>query len=71
MLLLQGTRDELADRRLMAEVGYKLGARAELRWFDDADHAFHVRKSSGSSDAQVLAGLAQAIADFAARLRRS
>ena len=70
MLFLQGTRDELADSRLMAAVVDKLGVRAELKWFDDADHAFHVRKSSGSSDAQVLAGLAQAIADFAARLRR-
>ncbi|HEX7914190.1 alpha/beta family hydrolase [Rudaea sp.] len=71
MLFLQGTRDELADRRLIAEVVDRLGARAGIRWFDDADHAFHVRKSSGSNDAQVVAGLAQAIADFAARLGRS
>ena len=70
MLFLQGTRDELCDRGLMTEVVDRLDAPAELRWFDDADHAFHVRKSSGSSDALVLAGLAQAIADFAARLRR-
>ncbi|MBS0583079.1 MAG: dienelactone hydrolase family protein [Proteobacteria bacterium] len=71
MLFLQGTRDELAERRLMAEMVDRLGALSEIEWFDDADHAFHVRKSSGSSDAQVLAGLAQAIADFAARLRGS
>jgi len=70
MLLLQGTRDELCDRRLMTEVVDRLGAPVELKWFDDADHAFHVRKSSGSSDAQVLAELAQAIADFAARLHQ-
>jgi len=70
MLLLQGTRDELCDRGLMTEVVDRLGAPAELKWFDDADHAFHVRKSSGSSDAQVLAELAQAIADFAARLHQ-
>ena len=70
MLFLQGTRDELCDRGLMTEVVDRLDTPAELRWFDDADHAFHVHKSSGSSDALVLAGLAQAIADFAARLHR-
>jgi len=70
MLFLQGTRDELCDRGLMTEAVDRLDAPAELRWFDDADHAFHVRKSSGSSDALVLAGLAQAIADFAVRLHR-
>jgi len=70
MLLLQGTRDELCDRRLMTEVVDRLGAPVELKWFGDADHAFHVRKSSGSSDAQVLAELAQAITDFAARLHQ-
>jgi hypothetical protein len=32
--------------------------------FADADHAFHVRKRSGSSDAQVIDELAQAIADW-------
>lgn len=64
MLFLQGTRDELAELPLVESVTARLGARATLRVFDDADHAFHVRKRSGRDDAQVVAELAQAIADF-------
>ena len=66
MLFLQGTRDELAELALMRALAERLGARATLRVFADADHAFHVRKRSGSSDAQVVADLAQAIADWPA-----
>jgi hypothetical protein len=55
MLFLQGTRDELADADLIAAVTARLGARATLRFFDDADHSFHVRQRSGRNDAQVLA----------------
>jgi predicted alpha/beta-hydrolase family hydrolase len=64
MLFLQGTRDDLAELALMRELAERLGARATLRVFADADHAFHVRKRSGSSDAQVIDELAQAIADW-------
>ena len=71
MLFLQGTRDELAELALIESVVTGLGPRAKLQLFDDADHAFHVRKSSGSTDAQVLAGLAGAIADWAAPLSSS
>jgi predicted alpha/beta-hydrolase family hydrolase len=53
MLFLQGTRDELADVALVNSVIERLGARATLALFDDADHAFHVRASSGRNDAQV------------------
>ena len=54
MLFLQGTRDELADIDLLRPVVEHLGPRAALTLLDDADHAFHVRKSSGRSDAEVL-----------------
>ncbi len=57
MLFLQGTRDELADLALVRSVMARLGERATLATFDDADHAFHVRARSGSTDAQVLARL--------------
>jgi hypothetical protein len=39
-----------------------LGSRATLELFDDADHSFHVRRSSGRTDAQVIAGMADSIA---------
>jgi uncharacterized protein len=64
MLFLQGTRDTLADLALLRPVLEKLGARATLRVFDDADHSFHVRKKSGATDEQVLDDLAQAVAGW-------
>lgn len=54
MLFLQGSRDALADLELLRGVLATLGDRATLRTFVDADHAFHVRKSSGTSDEEVL-----------------
>ncbi|MGZ8274211.1 MAG: alpha/beta hydrolase family protein [Burkholderiaceae bacterium] len=58
MLFLQGTRDALADLALLEEVLAQLGDRATLETIDDADHTFHVRKSSGSTDELVLRALA-------------
>jgi len=62
MLFLQGTRDELAALELLQPVLQRLGERATLAVFDDADHAFHVRARSGRTDAQTLDALAAAIA---------
>jgi hypothetical protein len=53
MLFLQGTRDELADLALIREVTARHPLYATLEVFDDADHAFHVRKRSGRDDAAV------------------
>jgi uncharacterized protein len=64
MLFLQGTRDDLAELTLLREVLARLGSRATLRVFDDADHAFHVRAGSGRNDAQVREALADAIAGW-------
>jgi len=57
MLFLQGTRDELADLELLQPLVARLGARATLATFADADHSFHVPARSGRKDAQVLAEL--------------
>jgi predicted alpha/beta-hydrolase family hydrolase len=54
MLFLQGTRDELAALELLKPLLQRLGERATLALFDDADHSFHVRARSGRSDAQTL-----------------
>jgi len=64
LLFLQGTRDTLADLALLRPVLERLGARATLRVFDDADHSFHVRKSSGRTDEQTLDELAAAVAEW-------
>jgi predicted alpha/beta-hydrolase family hydrolase len=64
MLFLQGTRDALADLDLLRGVLAPLGQRATLAVFDDADHSFHVRKASGSTDDAVLARLADTMAGW-------
>lgn len=61
MLFLQGTRDELADLALMRSVTQRLGERATLQLFEDADHSFHVRARSGCTDQQVLGSMLDAI----------
>ena len=55
MLFLSGTRDALAERSLLEAVVARLGARATLSLIEEADHSFHVPKSSGKKDADVLA----------------
>ena len=62
MLFLQGTRDALADLTLMQALVRRLGDKATLALFDDADHSFHVRATSGGSDAQTLQAMLEAAA---------
>ncbi len=66
MLFLQGTRDELADLGLLEPLVGRLGARATLCRFADADHAFHVPARTGRTDAEVRAQMADALAAWMA-----
>jgi hypothetical protein len=68
MLFLQGTRDELADATLVRALVERIGERAALVMIDDADHAFHVRRQSGSDDAQVLERIGDSVRDWTARI---
>jgi predicted alpha/beta-hydrolase family hydrolase len=68
MLFLQGTRDAFAGLDLLRPVCAKLGPLATLHLIDSADHAFHVPKSSGKTDADVLRELAQTTATWANKL---
>jgi len=54
MLFLQGTRDALAELSLLEPVVKGLGSRATLHLADGADHSFHVLKSSGQNDREVM-----------------
>src|SRR3954470_16793104 len=54
MLFLQGTRDALAELSLLKPVIKGLGSRATLRLLEGADHSFHVLKSSGRNDREVM-----------------
>jgi uncharacterized protein len=62
MLFLQGTRDEFAAADLLARLISRLGERATLRPFVDADHSFHVPARSGRKDAEVMGELLDALA---------
>lgn len=53
MLFLQGTRDKLADVALLQRLRERLGARASLQLFQDADHSFHVPARAPRKDADV------------------
>ena len=59
MLFLQGTRDSLADLNLLRPLLLPLGKRATLHVIEEGDHSFHVPKSSGRTDGQVIEELAQ------------
>jgi predicted alpha/beta-hydrolase family hydrolase len=63
MLFLQGTRDALAELSLLEPVVKGLGSRATLHLLEGADHSFHVLKSSGRNDREVLG---EALDTFAA-----
>jgi uncharacterized protein len=66
MLFLQGTRDALAGLDLLRPVVAALGARATLVLAQDADHSFHVPAKTGRKDADVLAELLDAAAEWMA-----
>lgn len=53
-LCLSGTRDGLCRRDLMEAVLARVGPRFHMHWLEGADHSWHVLKSSGRTDAEVL-----------------
>lgn len=55
VLCFNGTRDALCRRDLMESVLARVTTRWEMHWLEGADHGFHVLKSSGRTDADVLA----------------
>jgi uncharacterized protein len=67
MLFLQGTRDEFAELSLLKALVKKLGERATLMLFDDADHSFHVPARTGKKDPQIRAEMADAMAEWTVR----
>src|SRR5260370_859474 len=68
MLFLQGTRDTLADLKLVLPVCEQLGPLATRHVIETADHSFRVLKKAGRNDADVLRELAETAASWAAGL---
>ncbi|MGY3603339.1 MULTISPECIES: alpha/beta hydrolase family protein [unclassified Bradyrhizobium] len=54
MLFLQGTRDALAELKLLEPVVKELGSLATLHLVKEADHSFHVLVRSGRNDREVM-----------------
>jgi hypothetical protein len=63
-LFLQGARDALADLKMLRPLVAGLGKPATLKVFEHADHSFHVPLRSARTDAEVMAELADALADW-------
>jgi predicted alpha/beta-hydrolase family hydrolase len=64
MLFLQGSRDALADLKLLKPLCSRLTKRAELFVVKGGDHSFHMLKSSGRSDDDALDEIVKKTADW-------
>jgi hypothetical protein len=69
VLCLNGTRDPLCRRDLMDRVVDRLAGPWTMHWLEGADHSFHVLKSSGRSDGDVLNEIADASSAWESGLR--
>jgi uncharacterized protein len=70
MLFLQGTRDTFADLTLLQPICARLGAEATLHIIEGADHSFHLPKTSGRTDAEVLRELAETTSAWADEIEK-
>jgi hypothetical protein len=68
VLCFNGTRDELCRRDLMEAALKTVTTDWSMHWLEGADHSFHVLKSSGRTDRQVLDEVGAATEAWAAVL---
>ena len=68
VLFLSGTRDALCTPELMERAVGTMTAPVDMHWVEGADHSFHVLKSSGRTDAQVMEEIAIAAQSWVERL---
>jgi predicted alpha/beta-hydrolase family hydrolase len=60
VICFNGTRDPFCTPSQMEEVLKRVTTKWEMHWVEGVDHSFHVPKSSGKTDAQVLTEIADA-----------
>ena len=70
VICFNGTRDPFCTPRLMEEVLGRVKTDWEMHWVEGADHSFHVLRSSGKTDGQVLAEIGDSTQAWIARLSR-
>ena len=66
VLCLNGTRDALCRRDLMERALAPVRAPWTMHWLEGADHSFHVLKSSGRTDEDVLHEVGEAFSRWRA-----
>jgi predicted alpha/beta-hydrolase family hydrolase len=69
VLCFSGTRDALCRKDLMDAALKTVKTSWVMHWVEGADHSFHVLKSSGRTDGEVLIEIANAAEAWAARLK--
>ena len=69
VICFNGTRDPFCTPSLMEAVLKRVTTDWEMHWVEGADHSFHVLKSSGTTDAQVLAEIGDAAQAWVIRLK--
>jgi predicted alpha/beta-hydrolase family hydrolase len=67
MLFLQGSRDGLADLKLLKPLCKQLGKQAELHVVQGGDHSFHMLKSARKTDEQALRDVVEKAANWILR----
>lgn len=68
MLFLQGTRDSFADLKLLRPVCKELGKGTTVHLIEDADHSFHVPKSTNRTDTDVFDELVRTVVEWTKNL---
>ena len=71
MLFVQGTRDSLAELKLLEPVVKSLGPSATLHRVEAADHSFHVPARSGRNDREVMNEILDAFAGWVGKIAAS
>ena len=68
VLCINGTRDALCTKSIMDDVLTRVGPNWRMQWEEGADHSFHVLKSSGRSDAEVMKSIGAGAARWVSSL---
>jgi predicted alpha/beta-hydrolase family hydrolase len=64
VLCFNGTRDAFCTKSLMEKALDSVTTDWQMLWIDGADHSFHVPKSSGRTDADVMAEVGSVASDW-------
>src|SRR6266513_3382562 len=69
VLCFNGTRDPFCTPSLMEEALKRVTTDWQMEWVEGADHSFHVLKSSGRTDGDVLTGIADKSATWVTKIK--